>query len=433
MRIAYLSYEYPPDSDNGGIATYLAQATRMMSARGHEIEVFSSSPSREGRFENNGILEHLIRETNRKDFGIVAGHVFAARHAEKPFDVLEGPEYNADARKAVELVPGIPLVLKMHTPTLMVVNLNAPSELTPYLRHLYFSFRTIIGSFVKGRVQRPFYFTLPYLQDARDWDEVEKAHAREATLIAPPCRDLCRYATTSWHLPEDAIRLAPHPYTPSKDFLSLQPRADGLTVGYVGRLEKRKGIETFVAAIPAILNAVPQARFRLIGAPMFHPETQVPYDEWIRRKMPQYADRLEIVGKVSPERMAEAYGSLDICVIPSVWENFPNVCLEAMSAARAIVASSAGGMPDMLDQGQAGRLVAPGNPSLLAQEVISLLKSPAERLRLGQNARKRVIEAYNETVIGGLMEEIYCEAIERKTGKNGKLKPANNRQTAGRG
>jgi glycogen(starch) synthase len=417
MRIAYISYEYPPDSSNGGIATYVAQAGRMMARRGHEVEVFASSPCRFGRFERDGIIEHWIRETDPQHFGIVAGHVFAARHVEKTFDVLEGPEYNADARKAIELAPDVSLVLKMHTPSLMIAALNAPSGFAPYLGNIRHNFRVFATSIVKRRALQPFLFTLPYLQEAREMDRLEAAHARRANIVAPPCQGLCDHAKSVWKISADAIRLAPHPYTPTKDFLKLQPRNDGFRVGFVGRLEKRKGIETLVAAIPSVLKAVPDARFRFIGAPEHH-SSGIRYDEWIRLRIPQHMECLEFTGKYPLERMAEAYDELDVCVFPSLWENFPNVCLEAMSAGRAIIASNAGGMSEMLDDGRAGRLVTPNCPTSLAHEIISLLKMPSERIRLGEIARKRVLEAYNEKVIGEMMECIYREAIERKSKQN---------------
>ena len=413
MRIAYISYEYPPDSSNGGIATYVAQAAQMMVRRGHEVEVFASSPCRSGRFNANGILAHWIQETHRQHFGVIAGHVFAARHSEQPFDVLEGPEYNADARKAVELVPLIPLVVKMHTPSLTIASLNAPSGFTPRFKNVIRQFGGLADFFVKQKPLPPFSFTLTSIREGRKMDAIESAHAREAAIVAAPCRDLCVHAKSVWNIVEGSIRLAPLLYTPAKNFLDLCPRAEGFTVGFVGRLEKRKGIETLAAAIPAVLDAVPKARFRFIGAPDKH-QSGLRYDEWIRRRIPQHARRLEFTGKYPLEQMAEAYDSLDLCVFPSLWENFGCVCLEAMSAGRAVIASSAGGLSEMLDHGRAGRLVPPGDSTSLAREITDLLKTPAERIRLGEMARKRVLETYNERVIGEMMERIYREAINHK-------------------
>jgi glycosyltransferase involved in cell wall biosynthesis len=102
-------------------------------------------------------------------------------------------------------------------------------------------------------------------------------------------------------------------------------------------------------------------------------------------------------------------------VYPSLWENFPNVCLEAMSAARAVIGSSAGGMAEMLDEGACGRLVDPHDYKNLARQIISLLDSPRERIRLGQLARSKVLSAYNEEHIGEATENIYLEAIRLKS------------------
>ena len=157
------------------------------------------------------------------------------------------------------------------------------------------------------------------------------------------------------------------------------------------------------------------AKFRFIGAVLNRPASGIPYDKWIRLRLPKHTDRLEFSGKYPLERMVEAYDSLDICVFPSLWENFPNVCLEAMSAARAITASSAGGMSEMLDDGGAGRLFPSGDSEALSREVIALLQTPSERIRLGELARSRVLSLYNENVIGEMMERIYGEAIIRKS------------------
>jgi glycosyltransferase involved in cell wall biosynthesis len=248
---------------------------------------------------------------------------------------------------------------------------------------------------------------------------MELDHARRADVVAPPCEDLCRYAREVWKLPADRLRLTPHPYTPRPELLALEPRREGFTVGFVGRLEKRKGIETLVPAIPRVLQAVPQARFRLIGAPSARPATGQMYDAWIREKLGANLKAVELPGKATLDQMPGVYDALDVCAFPSLWENFPNVCLEAMSGARAVVGSSAGGMAEMLDRGSVGRLVEPGNVEQLAELIIELLRDNDARIRLGRLARQRVIEHYNEEVIGSMMEGVYKEAIRAKAASAG--------------
>lgn len=422
MRIAFISCEYPPDSSHGGIATYVAQAARMMTHRGHEVEVFVSSPCRKGRFERDGIVEHCVPEIDRRQFGVVVGRTFANRHAERPFDVVEGPDYNADARVAIELVPQVPLVVKMHTPSLTIAKLNCqPGSAFSNSKHFFRNIRGIIASACRRKPVPPFLFAPRHILACWQWDLVEAAHTRNADIVAPPCLELCQYARDVWKVQADNIRLAPHPYVPEKSFLTLNPETTGFTVGFIGKLEKRKGIEILAAAIPAVLQAMPEAKFRFFGTSARHSRSGLPYDDWIRQRLPQYKKQLEFLGKYPLDRMAEAYGSVDVCIFPSLWENFPNVCLEAMSAGRAIVASNVGGMPEMLDQGRVGRVANPGNPGSLAREIIALLKSPSERKRLGELARERVLKAYNADIIGEMMEGIYREAMIRKAAKYQKI------------
>ena len=92
--------------------------------------------------------------------------------------------------------------------------------------------------------------------------------------------------------------------------------------------------------------------------------------------------------------MPAEYSRVDICVFPSYWDNFPNVCLEAMAGARAVVGSSAGGMAEMLADG-AGLLVEPRSPDQLADAVIRFLRSPELRRSCGEKARKVVLERYS--------------------------------------
>jgi glycogen(starch) synthase len=416
LHIAYISFEYPPDSANGGIATYLGQAAPMMARRGHEVEVFAASPVRNETVLDNGVRVHWLRETDREKFGDRIEQVFAARHAESPFDVLEGPDYSADARRAADLVPDVPLVVKMHTPMLMVFRLNRPRDLRGFVANALRQGKRMAASLVRG--QRPrFTLARPALQWAGEWNRVEKAHAGQASLIATPSWDLGEFAVKEWGVPRDRIRHAPYPYTPAPAFLDAQQAGDGRTVGFIGRLERRKGIEDLAKAIPQVLAVVPDARFRFIGAIGKHQESGQPYDAWIREKVGRgAAERLDFVGRIEPADMAAALAQLDVVVLPSLWENFPNVCLEAMAAGRAIVASQAGGMREMLDEGSCGVLVKPRDPACFAQAVINLLRHPAERQRLGALARQRVLEVYNEDVIGELYEEIYGEAARR--GKN---------------
>ncbi len=112
--------------------------------------------------------------------------------------------------------------------------------------------------------------------------------------------------------------------------------------------------------------------------------------------------------------MDEIFRQMDITVLPSLWENFPNACLEAMAAGRGVVGSSAGGMAQQLDEGKVGLLVPPKHPEAIAEAVCTLLANPVLRQELGRKARERVLSEYSADRIGLLMEQSYEQAIRQQ-------------------
>jgi glycogen(starch) synthase len=418
MRIAYITFEYPPDSAFGGIATYAMFAARLMQQRGHDVEVFASSPTRNCSIENSGILLHLIREDIRTDFGILAGHKFFERHSKNPFHVIEGPDFMADARKANELVPSVPLVVKMHTPSILCHELNCESARKTSIRKLIRGAINLISDIKNGNTIRPIPVSRWHANSGDNpifgLDAVELHHARLAQIVSPPCQSLADFAQTRWKLPQEKIRIVQHPYDPSPQYLSIQTRDTGYAIGFVGRLERRKGIEVLGQAIPRILDLDPRITLVFAGSDQTMPNRSYSYSSWLKERAGERSNRLEFLGRISLSEMPKVYSKLDICLFPSLWENFPNVCLEAMAAGKAIVGTIGGGMVDMLDNGKAGLLCHPGDPDDLVSKTKQLINNTDLRHKLGDAARKRVLEEFNGIGFAKKMEFVFQEAVESK-------------------
>jgi len=135
---------------------------------------------------------------------------------------------------------------------------------------------------------------------------------------------------------------------------------------------------------------------------------------YLAARLGAFGARVELAGPVTAEQVPNLLARTDVCIFPSLWENFPYVCLEAMAAGRGVIGSRAGGMPEMLDGGRAGLLIHPDNPREMASAMLRLLNDSALRLRLGQAARERVLTEYGADRIGALMEESYARAIARR-------------------
>lgn len=139
--------------------------------------------------------------------------------------------------------------------------------------------------------------------------------------------------------------------------------------------------------------------------------------EYLQELLQPYLNSIEFTGKLPSEQIPSALSNTDICVFPSLWENFPYVCLEAMAAGRGIVGSSSGGMAEMLNSDAVGRLVPPQSPEKIAQAVGELLSAPQLRQQLGNAARARVLAQFSMERIGSLQEASYRRAISQKKQK----------------
>lgn len=147
-------------------------------------------------------------------------------------------------------------------------------------------------------------------------------------------------------------------------------------VGFVGRIEPRKGPLDLVRAAPRIRAALPDARIVIVG--------DDPYDS-----APEYAAEVRAAESVEhvpwvPDGAA-VMRHLDVLVAPSRQEPFGTVLAEAMAAGTPVVATRVGGLAEVVDDGVTGRLVAPDDPAALAAAVLEVL---AARERMGAAARE---------------------------------------------
>jgi glycosyltransferase involved in cell wall biosynthesis len=233
-----------------------------------------------------------------------------------------------------------------------------------------------------------------------------------ADVVASPSAAMLEIMAVRWNLNRENLMTIPS-YVPPARLLAMPVETDTKVVSYFGRLETRKGVGELAAAIPLVLAEFPGATFRFVGRISMSPDGRRDYKTYIQDIVGRWRDRVEFTGFLPVEKMLDHYGMTDICVFPSRWENFPNVCLEAMAAGRGVVGSSAGGIPEMLDGGRVGLLVRPDSPAEIAAAILKLLKNPSERMCLGALARQRVLAEYNNDKIGALLEKSFATAIQR--------------------
>jgi glycosyltransferase involved in cell wall biosynthesis len=97
--------------------------------------------------------------------------------------------------------------------------------------------------------------------------------------------------------------------------------------------------------------------------------------------------------------------------VPSLYENFPYTCLEAMACGCAVIASAVGGIPEIITNEVDGVLVPPGSPEALAGAILRLLSDPMLRRRLGERARATISARFNREAICAQTVQAYRAVV----------------------
>jgi phosphatidylinositol alpha-1,6-mannosyltransferase len=160
--------------------------------------------------------------------------------------------------------------------------------------------------------------------------------------------------------------------------------------------------------MPEVLARVPDAFYVIVGD---GPERKT--FEQLARDM-GLADKVLLAGPVSDELLPSYYENCDLFVLPSTREGFGIVFLEAMLHGKACIGARAGGVPEVIRNGDTGVLVDPANLATQVPEaILRLLKDPTLRRTMGANGRARLEENFSLDRFRDRLEEFLCSPDHR--------------------
>jgi glycosyltransferase involved in cell wall biosynthesis len=218
-------------------------------------------------------------------------------------------------------------------------------------------------------------------------------------------------------IPADKVVLIPNgiPEWPAGDGARVKHEL-GLTpadhvVGTVCGLRPEKELETALRALGRLAPHRPTLRFVIVG------------DGPERGRLERLAEELGVptifLGQRPNDEVPDLLAAMDVLVLSSRFEGMPLAVLEWMAAGKAIVASSVGGIPSILEHEQEALLVPPRDYVDFSQAVGRLLDDPGERRRLGDAARRRQQAEFRFEHTVGLLEALYERLHAEATAGNG--------------
>lgn len=366
MRICLVTREYPPLTRfSGGIGWSFARLAPALAADGHEVHALVLGLEGVGleagevqihgagssRLTHPGALRRLSAAAATRRLLAKLGR----------FDIVYAPEWSGDAA-AYGTRSGGPLVTNLAT------SLEQIRAASPDTRRL--------ADFRPHRLAQA---------------TLERRQAERSSGIIAPSRAVHRWARRIWRridsLPSAVI---PNPIElRSAQVMSLgdPPEAfprDWPTVTFAGRLELLKGVHVLVDSMLKVWEAVPDVRLAFVGRDAVWRKR--PMSMHLRERAGAHADRLVFLGEHPPDRIFPAFAESTLVAVPSLWESFGNVALEAMASGAAVIGTRSTGLAEVIDDESNGLLVTPGSRTELAASILRLIEDSELRKRIGAAA-----------------------------------------------
>ncbi len=395
LCLALVSREYPPFY-GGGIGTYARWIVPALANAGVRVHVVTEvHDATHPRVEVSGnVTTHRVPlaigrggwTSGAARFSINAGRKIDELKRRGEISIAEFAECEAAA--AALLLLQSSRRIGQRVPTL--IHLHTPSEMLFVLRSL--SSRALDQSLSS-------YFI------------AERLALRLADRIGAPSRFIADWAHEHYDLSEHPA-VIPYALPPAH---RAPPPARAPTVLYVGRIEPRKGVEPLLLGWKRVLAQHPGAQLRLAGADTAGAPDGGSLRAYLLELLtPDERRSVRFLGRLNSDALHEEYANAAICVIPSLWENFPNTCIESMTHARAVAVSDHGGMIEMIEGTDAGLAFAAGDPQDLANCLSSMLNEGLPRLaQRGRAARQRITNLCDPDRVAEQRIELYCSTIAR--------------------
>ncbi len=378
MKIWMLTTEFPPGF-GGGIATYSAITANLLTAHGHDVTVFVVDDTQEALHISDTPHLRIVRfpntptpQLNALGYAALLSYHYAhwvefMIRQDGPPDIIESQDYSGIAAHLLQrkrtldpVFQDIAVVVTSHSPKFLLDGIDrAPVYQFP-------------GYWI-GEMER---FSLK----AADGIVSPSHYLRDALL-----RDMG----------EINPEVIPNPY----DLPDLLPHTGNSRLLYVGRLQYLKGILLLLETLSTLWDNDFALGLDVIGGDNAYYPRHIMMRSYIEKRFARYLDsgQLRLLGPRPPRAVAQAYAQAYAVIVPSYFENFPYVALEAMAQAAVVLASDTGGQKEIIESGENGFLFSPGGLPSALRSLASLTRD--ERLAAGRNARRDISRFANPDAI----------------------------------
>ncbi len=415
MRVAMLSYHTCPlatlgGKDTGGMNVYVKELTRKLGYLGVHVDVFTRSQD-----------EHVPHVLHDLGYGNRVVHIPAGPEVPLPkpelaeyipkfvegiltFTEKKGIQYDlihshywmsGIAARDLQTAWDIPVVHMFHTLGLMKQRIaRAPHETEGDYR--------IQGEYEVLRLADRIIAATPAEMAQLQW--LYETDEKKITII-PPGVDICHF----YPIPPDE----------AKEFIGI-PSDDRMML-FVGRIEPLKGVDTLIQAISLIRQKGALDHHCCLcvsiigGEPNADPEVMTAEMTRLQQLCDQYGleDLVTFLGRRGQDTLPYYYSATDVVVMPSHYESFGMVALEAMACGTPVIATQVGGLAFLVQDGVTGFHIPVDDPEALGDRLVTLLDDHELRAQMSQQAAE-IAQKYAWEKIAESMNILYKDVLNSR-------------------
>ncbi len=413
MRVAMLSYHTCPlatlgGKDTGGMNVYVRDLTRELGRRGVGVDVFTRSQD-----------EHVPHVLHDLGFGNRIVHIPA------------GPEHPLDKKELLSYIPEF---------VEGIIAFAGSKDLHYELLHAHYWLSGQAALSLRNLWNIPLiqmFHTLALMKNRVARDELEREPSERVVVESRLLREADRvvaatqaelaqiqwlYQTPTDHVAVippgvDTGRFYPIEMDEAKEFVGIP--VEKRMMLYVGRIESLKGIDTLLLAIASLLDDGPLTRDEMCLA-IIGGEADVSSEElsFEMTRLTTLSKELGLegvvrfLGKRDQDTLPYYYSAAEVVVVPSHYESFGLVALEAMACGTPVVASETGGLAFLIKDGETGFHVPAGDVDALKARLTTILTDEVLRLRIGKQAAAYA-NNYDWSLICDQILELYASLLPK--------------------
>ncbi len=391
MRILQVISSFPPAYSYGGALKVVFDISKRLLGKGHDVTVYTTdvynSNSRLHYETNPEIMDgikvyhfrNISNTLSRKNFTCAPSMYLSLKNKIKDFEIIHLHEYRSfqatfvhhNARKY-----GIPYILQAHgsLPRTMA------KQRLKWLYDVFFGYRLLRDASVVIAVNQV------------EVDQYrEMGVSQEKIAIIPNGIDLSEYTN-----------LPPKGCFKKKFGIKEEEKI----VLYLGRIHKIKGIDILVKAFASIIRKLEDVRLIIVG----------PDDGYLGKikfliETENVKNNVLITGPLYGKDKLEAYVDADVYVLPSRYEIWGMTVLEAYSCGKCVIASSVGGLKDLVIEGVTGLLFTPKKIGQLAESLLFMLDDNTKAEDMGLKGERFVKENFAIEKVVDQLEALYTEVV----------------------